>query len=345
MMASCEECIISSRGYTVDFAGIQKIDSLHNYYIGLEIQQWERVSESIFWLEESIFFNLIDYVNAHLDTNPIMAVLSSRSDPLSKLDHMKPIGQFQQEREASWIDTIILNKRIRTHYQPIVSLHDEEVRIVGHELLSRGINEDGSLIPPNKMFEAARSRNRLFALDRLCRMESVSNSVALQDQLIFINFIPTAIYVPEHCLSTTFALIRELNLKPENIVFEVIESDEVKDTEHLKSILRYYKSHGFKYALDDVGVGYNNLKMLSQMDPDYIKLAFEFSNGVSRDDEKRKIAQEVIDIAHELKATPLAEGVERKEDLDCLREMGYELFQGYYFAKPQELPLQQIDSL
>ncbi|WP_251393095.1 MULTISPECIES: EAL domain-containing protein [Priestia] len=104
------------------------------------------------------------------------------------------------------------------------------------------------------MFEAAQVRNKTLALDRVCRLEAVKNASVIDHQLIFINFIPTAIYNPEHCLTSTFALIKELNIKPEQIVFEVIETEDVQDIEHLKNILNYYRSHGFKYALDDVGL-------------------------------------------------------------------------------------------
>lgn len=219
------------------------------------------------------------------------------------------------------------------------------MHIVGHEILSRGLEEDGSIIPPFKMFEAAQIRNKTFALDRACRLEAVKNASIIDRQLIFINFIPTAIYNPEHCLASTFALIQELNIKPEQIVFEVIETEDVQDIEHLKNILNYYRSHGFKYALDDVGVGYNTLNRLLEVEPDIVKLAFEFTNGVSKNEKQKKVAQEMLTITHRMGAKALAEGVETEEDLKCLIEMGYDLFQGYYFAKPHPEPLKEIHSI
>lgn len=238
---------------------------------------------------------------------------------------------------------MIDNHSIRTHYQPIVRVKNNEVDIVGHELLSRGIDQNGSIIPPFKMFEAARIRNRLFALDRVCRIKSVKHAAKITDKMIFINFIPTAIYVPEHCLSTTFQLIKQIGIEPEQVVFEVVETDEVEDIEHLKKILNYYKTHGFKYALDDIGTGVNNLKKLASLEPHFVKLAREFADGVSENHEKQNVAKSVVQIAEQLNSQILAEGVERQEDIDYLAAIGYELFQGYFFAKPQEKPLKKIE--
>lgn len=171
---------------------------------------------------------MIDYVEAHLDPKSFYAVESNREDPLKTLYKMKQIHEFQIERESSWIDEVIERSQLRTHFQPIIERINGGSEIVGYELLSRGVDQDGNIIPPFKLFDAARVRNRTFALDRACRLQAVRNAATLPtDKLIFINFIPTAIYVPEHCLATTFALIKKLNIKPEQVVFEVMETDEV----------------------------------------------------------------------------------------------------------------------
>jgi EAL domain-containing protein (putative c-di-GMP-specific phosphodiesterase class I) len=339
----CEVCLPIARGYTIYFAEEENAIKLASYFQSFQEDSWKFIANRFVWLKESVLFELLDYLEAHMTLDNIYAVLSSLSDPLKNLNDLRPIGSFKQEREASWIDTVIEKSSLCTHFQPIVKVTDGKLEVIGQELLSRGLDEDGQIIPPYKMFEAARIRNRLFALDRACRIQSVRNAGVVGDQLIFINFIPTAIYVPEHCLSSTFKIIKELNIKPEQVVFEVVETDEVKDLEHLKSILHYYRSHGFKYALDDVGTGFNNLRVLEQLKPDIVKLAIEFTDGVSRDTDKQKVAQSVLNIAHDMSALALAEGVEREEDLHFLKEMGYDLFQGYWIAKPQPTPMKSID--
>jgi EAL domain-containing protein (putative c-di-GMP-specific phosphodiesterase class I) len=343
MHLGCDVCLPSVRGYTVYFAENENAKSLSPYFKNFPDKSWKFINGRMFWLKEPVLFDLLDYLEAHMNTDQIYAVLSSVTDPLKDLTALRPIASFKNEREAIWIDTLIEKSSIATYYQPIVSITNGKINVIGHELLSRGIDDNGQIITPFKLFEAARIRNRIFALDRACRIQSVKNAGVIQEQLIFINFIPTAIYVPEHCLSTTFAIIKELNIKPEQVVFEVVETDEVKDLEHLKSILNYYRSYGFKYALDDVGVGYNNLQTLAQMEPDIVKLAIEYTNGVSQDRTKQEVAKSVLTLAHGMNALALAEGVEREEDIIYLQKMGYDLFQGYYLSKPQAKPVKSID--
>ncbi|WP_026695226.1 EAL domain-containing protein [Peribacillus kribbensis] len=339
----CEVCLPRARGYTVYFSENESTELLESYFQEFPDSAYKWVNERIIWLEEVAFFDLMDYAAVHMDVNHLFAVESPKSDPIKKLNEMRPVRTFRAEREASWIDDLIDKNSLKTFYQPIVSYSDGKTSIIGHELLSRGVDEEGKIIPPYKMFEAARIRNRTFSLDRACRMQCVRNAGAVKDKLIFINFIPTAIYVPEHCLSTTFKLIQELGIKPEQVVFEVVETDEVEDLEHLKKILNYYRSQGFKYALDDVGTGYNNLEKLSRMQPDIVKLAIEYTNGVSKDPSKQEAARKVLEMSHNMHALALAEGVETEEDYQFLIELGYDLFQGYYFSKPQETPAEDLD--
>ncbi|WP_252311915.1 EAL domain-containing protein [Sinobaca sp. H24] len=344
MTKSCDICVIKQKGYTAIFEEGQNIEALSSYFLDYPEEEWAILNRRAFWTREHILFDLLDYLEAHYPAESVYFVHKNEAELPDDQEQKMNISELRSEQQTAWIDKVIEKKAIRTHFQPIVEIKNKKASVIGHELLSRGVNTQGEIIPPFQLFEAARSRNRLFALDRACRMEAVKNAAAVKmNQLIFINFIPTAIYVPEHCLATTFELIKQIGVRPEQVVFEVVESDEVKDINHLKNILNFYRKHGFKYALDDVGTGANDLKKLASLEPHFVKLAREFADGVSSDPAKQNVALSVIHIAHHLKATPLAEGVERIEDIEYLANMGYELFQGYYFARPNEIPVVQLD--
>ncbi|WP_079476749.1 EAL domain-containing protein [Marinococcus halophilus] len=342
MKNGCDICMPGQQGYTFIFENGQSPAILNPYFAEHKNYQWQQLEDHIAWMEETIAFDLLDYLEVHYNPNEIFVYRATKDAPLENTAARQPLRSLHDYKETAWIDDIIDQEQIQSHYQPIVQREYGSYTIIGHELLSRGKGADGSTIAPFFLLEAARIRNRLFALDRVCRMASVKNAATIKDKLIFINFIPTAIYVPEHCLSTTIRLINERGIAPENVVFEVVESDEVQDIGHLKAILNYYRKHGFKYALDDVGTGANDLKKLSYLEPDIVKLAREYSDGVSRDHEKQKVAAALLQVAAHTGSQPLAEGIERKEDADYLAEMGYELFQGYYFAKPQAQPLDAL---
>ena len=253
----------------------------------------------------------------------------------------KPINEIEEILNMQWIDEVIRKKSVISYSQPIVDANEE---IYAYEVLSRFPREDGSLIYPNEIFTAARSRGRLYALDRLCRMAAVRYSAILKKKT-FINFIPTSIYSPEFCLQSTVNLANQLHIDPNQFVFEVVESDKVDDIDHLKNILNYYKEKGFQYALDDVGEGYSTIEMLTDLQPHYMKLDIKYVQGVSTDPEKQKVAQLFLKKAMELNATPLAEGIEGREDFEWLKQSGYQLFQGYLFGKPSVEPIRKIVSL
>lgn len=343
MPKACDNCLPMDRGYTFFFAPHQSLALLDTYYATFDDTKWKMLNSQTVWVEEYTAFDLLDYLDIYFDTSIITFIRSTKQAPLSSDQKREPLRKLRQEREAHWIDEIIEERHLVSYYQPIVHYDGETTRMMGHELLSRGIGKDGQLISPLSMLEAARTRHRLFALDRACRITCVEHAEVIKDQWIFINFVPTAIYIPEHCLSTTLKLINELNIPPEHVIFEVVESDDIEDIDHLKKILDYYKQQGFKYALDDIGTGTNTLKKLAYLEPHIVKLAREYVDGICENKEKQHMAQALLQVADQIGAQLLAEGVETKEDMDYLQRMGYELFQGYYISKPQAAPMTTTD--
>lgn len=249
----------------------------------------------------------------------------------------KPFADIETVMDMQWIDEVIQKELITCHYQPII---DSDGKVYAYEMLARFQNEDGSMIYPGEIFPAAKSRGRLYALDRVCRMTAVRYAAALKEVKAFINFIPTSIYSPEFCLRSTTLLANQLGVNPEQLVFEVVETEKVEDLEHLKTILAYYKEKGFEYALDDVGEGYSTIEMLADLKPNYMKLDMQYVQGVAGDPAKQKTALQFLKKALEVGSVPLAEGIEERADFDWLKQQGYQLFQGYYFGKPSPHPME-----
>ncbi|GEK91685.1 EAL domain-containing protein [Alkalibacterium kapii] len=289
--------------------------------------KWE---ECILHITESESNSLVDFLRA--------MNLSNEVTFKHPYQGWMPLDNYDDYRSTSWIDELIRNENVTMYFQPIIT---HAGKIYGYEMLARFYENDNTVIFPDKVFPAAKVRGKLFALDRLCRMQGVKQSTRLYDsQKIFINFIPTAIYSPEYCLRKTTALAKSLDIDSNRFVFEVVETEEVDDVDHLKAILEYYKKNGFSYALDDVGSGFNTLAFLDAVKPPYVKLDMTVSQGVARSFEKQQLAQRFLKEAKSHGATCLAEGIEDIEDFYWLKELGYDLFQGYLFGKPQSNPLE-----
>ena len=236
---------------------------------------------------------------------------------------------------------IINNKTLTSYFQPIINAHDRT--IYGYEALIRGVKENGDLMFPDVLFEKSTRNDLNFKLDRMCR-ESALKTAAVKriTQKVFINFMPTAIYDPEFCLSSTVKWAKQLEFDPKNIIFEVIETESVKDKDHLIKILTYYRDQGFEIALDDVGEGYSSLNMLINIKPNIIKIDRNIIENIDKEPLKQSTYRALFTLARENGIKVLAEGVETAEEVAMVEKIGVDLLQGYYFGRPQAEPLRKI---
>lgn len=253
---------------------------------------------------------------------------------LHLLMNMQPLSRLIARMEGQWLVDIMASDRLETWFQPIVHTADPG-RTFAHECLVRVRRPDGSIELPDTIFRIARAGDLLFHLDRICRLTAIRFAETHKiPHRIFINFNPSTIYDPEYCLQTTVAAIKKTGIPHERIVFEVVESDDVKDADHLIRILDFYRRHGFHVAMDDLGAGYSSLNLLSKLRPDFIKLDMELVRCVDQDAYKAIIASNLIRLAQELGVGIIAEGVERPEEWRWLKKQGADYAQGFLFANP-----------
>ncbi len=246
--------------------------------------------------------------------------------------------------DAQWLTKILQDQRLMTYFQPIVDIQ-QPTDVVGYECLLRGTTEDGSIIPPDRLYQAARATGMLYTLDSAARNTAIKSSAtqAIQGN-IFINFNPTAFNRPEKCFEDTFAYAREQGIEPERIVFEVVESEETEDPRALAVIMNYCRVAGAKVALDDLGAGYNSLNLLTFLQPDYIKLDMQLIRHVHRDPYKGLVAAKLLEMARELEVATVVEGIETPDEWQWMRDHGADYAQGYLFARPApDPPTSQFD--
>ena len=146
--------------------------------------------------------------------------------------------------------------------------------------------------------------------------------------------MPRAVYHPEACLRLTLAAAQRHGFPLHLITFEFTEDEQIIDRDHLKGIIATYRKHGFQTALDDFGAGYAGLSLLADFQPDTIKLDRCLVDGIDCDKPRKAIVAGLLKTAEILGLSVVAEGVERREELETLKEMGIRLFQGFLFARP-----------
>ena len=239
--------------------------------------------------------------------------------------------------QAQALVTMVEGNQLTSFFQPIVYANEPN-RIYAYEALLRGTAGRG-LDSPGDIFRVARDADLLAQVDLAARRTAIEAYGAHHiAERMFINFTPTSIYDPATCLRTTVQLLDELGIGHDRIVFEVVESDEVDDIDHLRAILNYYRDGGFNVALDDLGAGFSSLSRLAQLRPDYVKLDIDLVRDVDVDPFKGEIAKKLIEAARTLDLSVIAEGVETQGEFDWVVANGANLVQGYFIAKPASPP-------
>ncbi|KPB06118.1 EAL domain-containing protein [Bacillus sp. CHD6a] len=231
-----------------------------------------------------------------------------------------------------------------THFQPIIDLQNND-ELFAFECLLRP-HWKGQSVPPFKLFEFARETNLHNYLDQKARESSIVSGSKQQIPShikLFINFLPSSIYNPEYCLQHTFKIVNENHITPDQLVFEVVESERIHDIDHLESIFKTYKKSGMKVALDDVGAGYSNLEILEKLQPDFVKIDRDYVSNCDTILEKQLFLKSVLNVATKLDIKVLAEGIERKEELQFCRDIGVHYGQGYFIGKPS--PITKMDTM
>jgi len=220
--------------------------------------------------------------------------------------------------------------------QPIVNFAEE---IVGFEFLLRP-KLGGSYFQPFELFEKARQTGFHSFLDRAARISAIETSAAYLPRGIkrFINFLPSSIYNPKYCLTHTFAAIERLEQDPKDFVFEVVETEKIRDITHLSTIFAEYRRQGMLVALDDVGTGFSTLDVMMSLKPDFVKIDRSLISYCDVDTVKQKTILDIIEQAERYGGRVLAEGIERREEFLYCQDKGVDLAQGYLFGRPEERP-------
>lgn len=215
-------------------------------------------------------------------------------------------------------------------FQPIVDVGPR--RVFGYEALVRGPAGESAGTVLSKVDAANRYR-----FDQDCRVKAIELAASLypvdQDVKLSINFMPNAVYEPRACIRLTLATAERVGFPLDRIIFEFTENEKL-DTGHVADILRTYRSIGFKTAIDDFGAGHAGLGLLTKLQPDIVKLDMDLIRGIDVDPVKRTIVKHTLRMLDDLGITPLCEGVETTAEALTLTELGANLIQGYFFAKP-----------
>jgi EAL domain-containing protein (putative c-di-GMP-specific phosphodiesterase class I)/GGDEF domain-containing protein len=239
-----------------------------------------------------------------------------------------------RRRRARKLRSILTGHRITTLYQPIFDLQAR--RAIGFEALSRG--PKGEFGSPDVLFRIAYEADLAMKLDKACREHAMDAIGKLPtDQLLFINMEPGSIFDPTLMQSIPKRRVRQ-------VVFEITEHAAIADFQTFRQAVQIVKQSGFKFAMDDVGSAYSGLRIISMIEPDYIKLDMELTRDARHTRVKLELLKAIAGFCTDAGIPMIVEGIETQEELDTVTELGVRLVQGYLIGRPAKLPPRSANS-
>ncbi|MBA2557155.1 MAG: EAL domain-containing protein [Chloroflexi bacterium] len=224
------------------------------------------------------------------------------------------------------------------HYQPIATLSSGA--ITGVEALVRWRHPRRGLVKPVDFIALAEETGLIVPIGRWVLEEACRQAHAWQERApeaapltIAVNLSARQLHQPGF-VEDVARILRAANLRPERLMLEFTESLVMQDVPETAEKLRALKELGVKLALDNFGHGPSSLGSLRRVPVDALKIARTFVDAGDLVNTDREFARAVVGVGRALDLTVVAEGIERSDQLDRLRELGFESGQGFFFARP-----------
>lgn len=318
-------------------------------------------NENIETIAKKIFKNLrqVEIENKLYNIYPIIGIykIGLKDDILTALDkaltaHDEIIGDYntkykiydktnedniiEEHKIEEIMESAIQNQEFKIVYQPKIELKTNKVSSC--EALVRWYR-NGIYISPSKFIPLFEKNRFIIKLDKYI-FKQVCKDIKIINEKIkttyTINFsinISKEHFAYENFIEEYIKIIKQTNVPINIIELEITESASEYKGINLAKIIENLKNKGFKIALDDFGTGYSSLSMLQELNIDTLKIDKSFIDKL----ETNSIIKYIIEMSKDLNIKTVAEGVEKKEQVEFLKKMGCDMVQGYYYAKPLNL--------
>jgi diguanylate cyclase (GGDEF)-like protein/PAS domain S-box-containing protein len=228
------------------------------------------------------------------------------------------------------------SEQLRAYYQPIVGLAD--LAVVGHEALVRWEHHEHGLLPPDRFLELAESSGLIrplgnWMLAQACR-DAARNAAGLTPGgWVAVNVSPSQL-ARSGFADNVIRMLETSGLAPERLHLEVTETALIAASATLSDELEQLSRLGVRIGLDDFGTGYSSLSLLQRFPVHMVKIDRSFVHPVLSDRSARAIVKAVLSMCRDMGLPTVAEGIEDRQQLELLRDMGCSHGQGYLFGRP-----------
>jgi EAL domain-containing protein (putative c-di-GMP-specific phosphodiesterase class I) len=147
--------------------------------------------------------------------------------------------------------------------------------------------------------------------------------------------MPSALYDPDFQGSNLIGLLDSLELAPNQVVFELTEKFAIENYSLFADAIHDFTQMGFAFAVDDIGAGHSGLEKIAHLSPQYLKFDMDLIRDIDTSFVRREIVTALKNLGEKMDSTIIAEGIERKEELETLVGLGVPYGQGYLLGRPE----------
>ena len=245
---------------------------------------------------------------------------------------------LQEQELAAGLDRAIREGEIELYIQPQITV---DGRCLGGEGLVRWNHPTKGLLLPAAFIESFERNGMIVKLDLhvwelACRQLREWKNKGFADRYISVNISPKDFFFVDIYKEFT-TLAGRYGISPKNIKLEITETAIITDLPKQLALIKKLREAGFIVEMDDFGSGYSSLNMLKDINVDMLKIDMEFLRQSECEERSRKILKTVVALSKELGMPVITEGVETKDHVDFLTQIGCDVFQGFFFARPMKV--------
>lgn len=265
-------------------------------------------------------------------------------DTIQEFNPMLSEGFFRKNTIEIMLKKVDLGREFMLYYQPQLSTKTSE--IVGFEALLRWRTPEGEMISPLEFIPIAEESGYIIplgywviqtALEQLAQWNHNSKKKIIMGINISLKQLASKQFIEK-----LQEYIREYSLEPGWIDLEITESMQLQDDPEIIKILEKVRSLGMTISIDDFGTGYSSLSYLKNIPVDRIKIARELVSQIHMDNFDYRLVKSIISLSKTKGIRVIAEGVETREQWECLEKLGCDEVQGFFFGKP--VPVGELEA-
>lgn len=225
------------------------------------------------------------------------------------------------------------------YLQPKYGLQDNSIE--GAEVLVRWLSPSRGLVSPGEFIPVFERNGFITKLDfyvweKTCQLLAKWIKEGKRPEPVSVNISRVSLHNPR-LVETICGLVEKYQIPPRLLQLELTESAYTNNPQAIREMMERFQEAGFSILMDDFGSGYSSLNVLKDIAVDILKIDMKFLSDTDKQGRSENILASVVRMAKWLDMPVVAEGVERREQVDFLRSIGCEYVQGYYFAKPMSV--------